>query len=89
MKEFTFSFFTIGFKKSLSMISTPNVLAHVMVHKVTHTLRKANSHSAAGIMKANWTDDDYKTMRMKPLPFTDMDIRLIRSGMANLCAKAP
>jgi hypothetical protein len=61
----------------------------VLVHEITHVLQRANYHSATGIMTAYWTDDDYKEMRMRPLPFNEMDIPLIRSSMASLCAKAP
>ena len=57
------------------------VLAHVMVHEVTHILQGICRHSASGVMKARWDEDDFLQMAWKPLPFTDGDIDLIRRGL--------
>jgi hypothetical protein len=57
------------------------VLAHVMVHEVTHILQGICRHSASGVMKARWEDYDFLQMACKPLPFTDADIDLIRLGL--------
>jgi hypothetical protein len=59
----------------------PVVLAHVMVHEVTHILQGICRHSASGVMKAKWDDYDFLQMAWKPLPFTDDDIDLIRRGL--------
>src|ERR1700693_3701582 len=56
------------------------VLAHVMVHEVTHILQGICRHSATGVMKAQWDDEDFIQVPWKPLPFTDADIDLIRRG---------
>lgn len=58
------------------------LLAHVMVHEITHMLEGVNDHSPEGIMKATWTEADIKGMVAKPLSFTPADIRLIRAGLA-------
>jgi hypothetical protein len=57
------------------------VLAHVMVHEVTHILQGICRHSATGVMKAQWDEEDFFQMAWKPLPFTDGDIDLIRRGL--------
>jgi hypothetical protein len=56
------------------------VLAHVMVHEITHILQGVDRHSDSGVMKAHWTDKDYAAMAWKPLPFTPEDILLIHLG---------
>jgi hypothetical protein len=55
----------------------PSVLAHVLVHEVTHVLEGVSRHSATGIMKARWDDNDFSEMDYKPLPFAPEDIDLI------------
>jgi hypothetical protein len=59
----------------------PRLLAHVLVHEITHTLEEVSRHSATGIMKARWDRDDYLAMRRKPLPFAREDIDLIFDGL--------
>jgi len=60
---------------------TPNVLAHVLVHEITHILQGTCRHSATGVMKAHWTHTDYMEMGQKPLSFTEEDFQLIRTGL--------
>jgi len=57
------------------------VLAHVLVHEITHVLEGVDRHSETGVMKAHWTGTDYAQMRHKPLSFTDWDIQLIHKGL--------
>jgi hypothetical protein len=61
---------------------TPNVLAHVLVHEITHILQRTCRHSETGVMKAHWNHEDFMEMRMKPLSFTEEDVQLIRAGLA-------
>jgi hypothetical protein len=60
----------------------PRLLAHVLVHEISHILQGIDRHSKSGVMKAYWTFDDYHTMLVKPLRFEDQDIDLIRGGLA-------
>ena len=62
------------------------LLAHVLVHEITHILQRSSRHSTHGIMKARWDREDYVQMKLMPLPFADEDIDLIRKGLA---ARAP
>lgn len=57
------------------------VLAHVMVHEITHILQGEARHSSEGIMKAIWTQADFNAMAAKPLSFTAEDVELINRGM--------
>jgi len=61
---------------------TTNLLAHVLVHEITHILQGTCRHSDTGIMKARWTHQDYMEMGQKPLSFTEEDLQLIRTGLA-------
>jgi hypothetical protein len=66
----------------LSRFAQPAVvLAHVLVHEITHILQGVDRHSETGVMKAHWTPEDYRTMTSKPLPFTPLDLLLIRLSL--------
>jgi hypothetical protein len=58
------------------------VLAHVLVHEITHILQGIDRHSDSGVMKACWTGEDYNNMTWKPLPFASEDVQLIQHGLA-------
>jgi hypothetical protein len=64
------------------------VLAHVIVHEVSHMLQGIARHSDSGIMKAWWSREDYEQMEHAPLEFTALDIQLIQAGVAKRIAKA-
>ena len=59
----------------------PNLLAHVLVHEVTHLLEGVNRHSESGVMKALWDEQNHVAMVSKPLPFAPEDVRLIHAGI--------
>jgi len=59
------------------------VLAHVLVHEITHILQGIARHSESGVMKACWTVQDYAAMTSKGLPFTPEDSELIHRGLAS------
>jgi hypothetical protein len=59
------------------------VLAHVLVHEITHIAQRVCRHSDSGVMKAVWTDRDYFQMRTGVLPFTPQDVELIHLGLAS------
>ena len=57
----------------------PAILAHVLVHEITHILEGCNRHSGSGIMKAHWDANDWRSLRRSPLPFADEDLQRIHS----------
>jgi|NGEPerStandDraft_6_1074524.scaffolds.fasta_scaffold131110_1 hypothetical protein len=61
------------------------VLAHVIVHEITHVLQGISRHSDAGVMKARWNGRDFGGMGFTPLPFTPIGCGsdLCRSGEAD------
>ena len=59
----------------------PVLLAHVLVHEITHLLEGISRHSEEGVMKAHWTPQDLRQMARKPLPFEPCDIELIHLGL--------
>ena len=56
------------------------LLAHVLVHEVTHILQGIVRHSEFGVMQAYWTSYDCDRMIRKPLPFSELDSDLLRKG---------
>jgi len=66
----------------------PSLLAHVMVHEITHILEGIARHSSQGVMKAAWDGSDYSAMPLTPLPFAPEDIDLIHRGLAERAAQA-
>jgi len=64
------------------------VLAHVLVHEITHILQGIDRHSGYGVMKACWDAHDYSIMESKLLPFAPEDIHLIYLGLAQRAAQA-
>ncbi|MEO8052799.1 MAG: hypothetical protein ABI833_20505 [Acidobacteriota bacterium] len=67
--------------------SVPRVLAHVLVHEITHILEYVGRHSSSGVMKAHWDEDDFRYMDRKCLPFDNEDVELIRSGLSARAAR--
>ena len=57
-------------------------LGYVIVHEITHMLEGVCRHSESGLMKANWTDADFREMRLGHLDFAAADIELIHIGLA-------
>jgi hypothetical protein len=60
----------------------PTLLAHVLVHEITHVLEGTDEHSSTGVMKAAWDAADYYSMMKTPLRFTDFDVLLIKQGLS-------
>jgi hypothetical protein len=58
------------------------LLAHVLVHEITHILQGTEQHSGSGIMKAVWTHQDHLQMLTGALPFTPQDVEMIHRGLA-------
>jgi hypothetical protein len=59
----------------------PFLLAHVLVHEITHILERTCRHSDTGVLKAVFTQMDIGQMEFHPLPFAPEDLELIHSGM--------
>jgi hypothetical protein len=59
----------------------PRLLAHVLVHEITHILQRVGRHSASGVMKARFNETDHFKMKGKGLGFTKVDIDLIHIGL--------
>jgi hypothetical protein len=59
-----------------------HLLAHVLVHEITHMVEGTNVHAETGIMKARWDRVDRLNMEAHPLAFTEEDVLLIHLGLA-------
>jgi hypothetical protein len=62
------------------------ILGHVLAHEIGHMLLRNDTHTQKGLMKAQWTDDDFKIMREKNLSFTPPDANAIRLNLARTCS---
>ena len=76
------SHITVFFDRIEKMPDPGTVLAHVIVHEITHLLPGISRHSDTGVMKARWTGRDFGGMRVAPLPFTRVDVDLIYAGLS-------
>ena len=83
---------TVLYQNLAWSLSKPNfapvLLAHVLVHEITHILEGVPRHSETGVMKAYWTLDDYYYMQKNTLPFASEDIELIHRGLAQRRSRA-
>jgi hypothetical protein len=68
-------------QKSAEPRIVPRLLAHVLVHEITHLLEGEDRHSASGVMKTVFDEHDFQAMRWKPLPFAPEDVQLIHAGI--------
>ncbi len=59
----------------------PVLLAHVMVHEITHMLQGVCRHSDSGVMMAHWGTKELNEMAFQPLRFTDADVKMIYKGL--------
>jgi hypothetical protein len=59
----------------------PYLVAHVLVHEITHILEGTCRHSDTGVMKAVFTRSDIDEMGFHPLAFAAVDLDLIRDGL--------
>jgi hypothetical protein len=69
------------FYDRIQAVGAKPLLAHVLVHEITHILQGINRHAPSGIMKAVWSGQDFSSMARNPLPFTEEDVNLIHAGL--------
>jgi hypothetical protein len=67
----------------------PDILALAMAHEVGHLLLPPPSHSATGIMRAEWDGDDIRRAVVGQLTFTTTEASLIRAKLGGCLAVAP
>lgn len=58
-----------------------HLLAYVLAHEIGHLLEGTARHSATGIMKAQWTPEDYSDIASGKLAFASEDIELVHGGV--------
>jgi hypothetical protein len=68
---------------------TPQLLAYVLVHEITHILQAVSQHSREGIMKATWGTEDFNAMQTRSLGFAAADVLLIDLGLESRAHRAP
>jgi hypothetical protein len=56
---------------------------YVLAHEITHALARSDRHSQTGLMKAQWTRQDYDLMMAGLMRLESTDIELIRKGLAD------
>jgi hypothetical protein len=55
---------------------------YVLAHELAHEMQGVSRHSEAGILKAQWSNDDFEEMIFHKLVFTNFDVELIHKGLA-------
>jgi hypothetical protein len=60
-------------------IRQPEVMGHAIAHEIGHLLLGLNAHSAAGIMRADWTRRDLQQALLGHLIFAAGEAELIRA----------
>ena len=55
---------------------------YVLAHELAHVMQGIPQHSESGILKAQWSGDDFKQMVLHKLAFTTLDVELIHEGLA-------
>jgi len=61
--------------------SVPYVLGYVLAHEIGHILQGVVRHGEEGILKANWSRDDYSSMARVRVAFSKPDAELIHLGL--------
>ena len=61
--------------------SSGNVLGNAIAHEVGHLMLPYHSHSAAGIMRASWTMNDFQDLSRGWLLFTPEQGKLLRARL--------
>ena len=70
-------------QRKLPLAQVRFLLAHVLVHEITHVLQGIARHSQTGVMKAYWDEHDiFEMMARRGLGFTELDVTLIYRGLA-------
>jgi hypothetical protein len=57
-------------------------LGYVLAHELAHVMQGVGRHSESGILKAQWSNEDYHEMIFHKLAFTNFDVDLIHTGLA-------
>jgi len=54
---------------------------YVLAHELAHVMQGVARHSESGILKANWSNNDFEEMIFHKLAFTNFDVELIHQGL--------
>lgn len=65
------------------------LLGYVLVHEMAHVIQGVSRHSPTGVMKGRWTEADRAAIFEGRLGFEDVDVQLMRQGLAGDWCGAP
>jgi len=65
-------------------VSESQLLGHALAHEIGHLLLGARSHTANGIMRAHWHQQELCTIARAHLFFTDEQSERLRAGVSRL-----
>jgi hypothetical protein len=66
---------------SSNPVTAAVLLGHVFAHELAHILTGTGRHSATGILKSYWSNEEIRAMPWRHLRFTDDDERLILNAI--------
>jgi hypothetical protein len=55
---------------------------YILAHELAHAMQGVARHSDSGILKAQWSSEDYQEMIFQKLAFASLDVELIHRGLA-------
>ena len=62
-------------------VPVARVLASAMAHEIAHLLQRHEHHAAQGVMRAQWTREDFKRAATGTLQFAPSDATTFRAGI--------
>jgi hypothetical protein len=65
------------------------LLGYVLAHEIAHVVEGVCRHSETGVMKARWSDADRAAIFEGRLRFEDVDVQLMRDGLARAWCGEP
>jgi len=66
----------------VGLLLRDSVAGYVLTHELAHVMQGVARHSEFGILKAQWSNADFKDMIFHKLAFTNFDVDLIHRGLA-------
>lgn len=57
-----------------------SILGHVLAHEIAHVLEKVDAHAETGLMRGQWSENDFVSMKFNAFHFTPEDAQTIRES---------
>jgi hypothetical protein len=58
-----------------------SILGHVLAHEIAHVLKKVDAHAETGLMRGQWNENDFVSMKFNAFHFAPGDAQTIRESV--------